>query len=338
MQDYILKIAGTKNCEEANKLVMKLIKSNGTTIKNKYKEPSEIIKKLLKKNGYALYENQYVQWKPANIHSLSREISEFVCDKPNIDFMFDTGISNVEFNKGIFKIITENGIISSKKIIVCIGRSGWRLTNSIFSNFDILNDNNFAYFGFRAEISSSYMKNWNESHCSISKGKMLLGPMSWHGTVIPEDHDDLVISSWRSNEDRWYSDKASFSVICKSEFKNDGFQQAERLGKLAYVLLNNRADKIKIKEYLSTKNDISYIPEYKWFIQEFKEIEKIIPDFIDKGYMHLPNILTYMKNISLNKDFSSSMDGLVAAGESAGVSGIYAAALSGTIAALNITK
>lgn len=332
----VANVVGDNETEIANKIATKLFKNNGPIVKNKNKEPSDLIKKILKKNGYTLSLDTYVQWKPEHIHSLSREISEFIYEKKNMECMFDTEVKDITKEKDGFTILTEYGEIKAKKILLCLGRSGWRLVNNIYSKLSILKNNNFSYFGFRSEISASYMKDWNESHCSAFKDKIHLGPFSWRGTVIPEDHSDLVISAWRSNEDRWATDKTSFSVIIKAENKANGYQQTERLGKLAYILCDSRVGKLRVKDFLSTKNDILYIPEYKWITSEMKEIDKIVPNFIEKGHIYLPDILTYMHTIDLYENFTTKIENLYVAGESAGITGIYAAALSGIISASHI--
>ena len=334
--EKISKVANIKATSSADKIINLLLSNNGPVNETKNKEPSEVTKKHIKKLGYTLNLNNYIQWKPEHIHCLSREMSEKIVESNNIDLFFDTEVFNVEKKNDLFRIDSENGEILSKKILLCSGRSGWRFANKIFNDFGIIKENNFSYFGFRGEISSSCVKDWNECSCSVNKKDIEIGPFSWYGTVIPEDHEDLVISSWRSNEERWSSDKVSFSVISKKEYENKGMQQTERLGKLAYVLSDNRVGKIKIKEFLTTKNDILLIPEYKHIINEIKNVEKLIPNFIEKGYMHLPDIITYKHNITVKEDFSTEVDNLYVAGESAAISGLYSAALSGIIAASTI--
>ena len=334
----VKQIAGAKETISSNNKILPIFKSNGPHLEAKNKEPTDNIKKILKKNGYSLCIDNYIQWKPENVHSLSRNLAEHILEKNNVEMIFDTGVLDITKENDIFIVTTEAGIVKSKKLLLCAGRSGWRFSNNIFNKFGILKNDDNAFFGFRGEISTSYLKEWNESHCTIYKKNIQIGPMSWHGTVIPEDHEDLVISSWRSNEDRWDSDKASFSVIIKAEFKNKGQYQTERLSKLAYILCDNRIGKLKIKDFLVNNNDIHLIPEYNWLNGEIKEINKIMPQFIDKGHIYLPDILTHNHTIQVNKDFSTECENLYVAGESSGIAGIYAAALSGTVAASNIVK
>lgn len=329
--------SGLRNYKRAFDIVNPLFESNGPMIKSKNKLPNESVKKALKDHKYCMKLDNYAQWKPENIHALSRKLSRNIIDRDNLSLMFDCEVFDIEKDNDLFIIKTEIGIIKSKMVLLCAGRSGWRFSNNILTKFNVLDGDNYAYFGFRAEMPSSYLKEWNSSHCSFFRKDIFIGPMCWNGTVIPEDHCDFVISSWRSNEDRWETDKVSFSVMLKKEHKKLGAQQTERLAKLAFILSDNRVGKLRVKEFISAKNlDLFHIPEYDWFHNEMDEIERIIPGFLDKGNIYIPDIITHIKRIKKNKGLLTACRGLFVAGESAGISGIYGSALSGTIAILNI--
>jgi thioredoxin reductase len=329
----VANFSGKRATLKANRFVNMVLEEHGPINAIKNKHPDKNIINKLNNSGYNLDINDYYQWKPENIHSLSRYIANKISDK--VDFYFDNNIDDIDKNK-LFEIKTEKGKILAKNIIFAVGRSGWRFARDIYSKFDMIQSNDDAYFGFMGEIYTGSMKGWNKSHCTIYNDNFIIGPLSWNGTVIPEDHYDLVISSWRSNEDRWRSDKVSFSVIKKVEFKNFGVEQSERLGKLAYILSDNRVGRNKVKDYISHSYDISLIPEYSWFKEFMKEVDEIVPNFVKKGYFYIPNILTFTPKIKINKDLSTNVEGMFVAGESAGMNGILAAAISGCISADNL--
>jgi uncharacterized FAD-dependent dehydrogenase len=285
-----------------------------------------------KKLNFKIQKNEYCQWKPENIHNLSKHMADFILEKGRLDFSFDNTVLDVIKEDKLFTVKTEQGNITGKNILFCVGRSGWRFANKIYKSFNIINSDDYAYFGFRAEMPSSYLKEWNKSHCSLISKNLKIGPLSWKGTVIPEDHDDLVISSWRSNEDRWKSEKVAFSVLIKEKFKDNGLFQTERLGKLAYVLSDNRIGRGKVKELIKD-SEILLIPEYNIIKEKVKLLEKIFPFFIEKASFNIPDIKTDIPNININKEFGTDIPGMFVAGESAGIQGIYAAAISGCIAA-----
>ena len=336
--DNIKSLCGVKAFSSNEKLLKNIMFENGNINESKNKEPAETVKKRLKKFGYSLDLNNYIQWKPESIHSLSRFISEKITDKENLEFMFDTEVKFLSKEKDLFCITTEYGKIYAKKVLLCLGRSGWRLTHNILNLFGIVKQNDYANFGFKVELSAYYMKEWNESHCSMTKDNIKIGPLCWRGTVVPEDHCDLVITAWRSNEDRWHSEKVSFSVIGSMKYDNKGVEQTERLSKLAYVLSDNRVGKIKIKEFMAKTNDIYKVPEYEWFINEMLDVNKIIPNFTERAFMYVPDIITNRINININKNLSTDIEGLFVAGESGGFGGIVDSAMSGLISASNIIR
>jgi hypothetical protein len=240
---------------------------------------------------------------------------------------------DVEKDKDGFIITTEFDSFYCNKLILCLGRSGWRFNNSLINKFNLNKQNDYAMFGFMAEVPAGNLKNWNLAHCSLNKDNIEIGPLSWKGTVIPEDHCDLVISSWRSNENRWLSEKLSFSVKIKQRFENVGAYQTERLAKLAFVLSDSRVGRFKISEYINGHHDISLVPEYDWIKNNIKEFNDIFPSLLQRGYMNIPDIALVRPEININKDLSTDVEGLFVAGESANVTGIISACLTGYIAA-----
>jgi len=334
--DYknVSKKTGIRAASKANRFVQSIMEEHGPIESFKKREPSKEILNNIDRLGYHYLLNNFCQWKPENIHSLSRRIA-LDSENKNINFSFDNNIDDIDIKNNLFYISTEKGLIISKKIIFAIGRSGWRFARDIYEKFKIIKNDNVSFFGFRGEVSCGMMSNWNHSHCTIYNDNLNIGPMSWNGTVIPEDHYDLAISSWRSNEDRWKSDKVSFSVISKKIFNDKGIEQTERLGKLAFILSDNRIGRMRIKDYFNQDFDISYIPEYDWFKDTMKDIEDVIPGFLKKGYFYIPEIKTTIPNIKINNKLSTEIENFYVAGESAGIDGILGAAISGCIAADN---
>jgi len=310
LDDYkkVSKKTGNRIASSADRFVKLVIEDHGPTDVSKNKVPESKIIEKIEKLGYKYDINSFCQWKPENIHSLSRQIARDI--EKRVDFYFDTNVEDITKKNGVFTIKTENETILAKKVILSVGRSGWRFARDIYKKFGLIKNNDYSYFGFRGEVSVGNMKKWNKSHCTVYNDKLCIGPLSWHGTVIPEDHYDLVISSWRSNE--------------------------ERLGKLAFILSDNRVGRNKVKDYLNNNFDISLIPEYEWFKDTMGTVDELIPNFSQKGYFYIPELITGIPKIKINKKLSTEIDNLHVAGESAGISGILGAAISGCIAADNL--
>ena len=300
--------------------------------------PSAVLQKKIHNAGFTLQTNDHYQWKPESIHQLSKIISEDIEKPGNIDFSFDNEVHKISKKKGCFQVSSVNGEYTCKRLLLCVGRSGWRWATKQFKDLDICSDDDYATFGVRVEFSSQYLKEFNKSHCTLTRKDLEIGPFSWFGTVIPEDHADLVISNFRSNEDRWKSDKVSFSLLSPRLFKNEGCYQADRLGKLAFLLFNDRVSKEKIKVLLKNESQLCYLPEYSWLKKSLEELDGIIPNLLARGYMHVPNISPLPAKIKLATNLESEIDGLFVAGESAGVKGIASAAIMGCVAADSVCK
>jgi uncharacterized FAD-dependent dehydrogenase len=329
LQD-VSNISNDKSVKSAKSFVNPILSAHGNIKQEKNKEPSSAIKDLLTKQDYSLSMNDYIQWYPSNFHLLSRTMSSSLEENPNLEFMFDNEALKITKTKNMFTVETETGNVYSKNVLFCVGRSGWRQTKDLFYQFGLVNDDDYCSFGFKGEISTSYMKEWNSSHCTITKDNFTIGPFCWNGTIVPEDHCDLVIANWRDNEARWNTDKVSFSILVKQKFEGKGLDQLERLSKLAYILSDNRVHKEKIKDYLNGNFDLVHIPEYKWFIEQIKEINNVIPNFSEKASLYIPDIKLSIPKININQNFETDIPGLYVAGESAGLYGLYSAMLSGT--------
>lgn len=294
--------------------------------------PSQQLQKKIKEHGYAIKVNDYVQWRPDSIHTLSKVITEKIQDLDHLMYSFNNEVYSLSKKKNGFVIHSESGDYFCKKIIICVGRSGWRWVNKLYKDFGLISGDDYARFGVRAEISSQHMKEFNKSHCVLNKKDLTIGPFCWNGTVIPEDHADLVLSSFRSNEERWKTDKVSFSIISSRHFPNEGIYQSDRLAKLAFLLFNDRVSKEKIKVFLKNKSQLSLLKEYDWLISVFEELDSIIPNFTTKGYYYVPNIIPAASDIKVGKNLETEIDGMWVAGESAGLQGILSAAMSGAMA------
>jgi uncharacterized FAD-dependent dehydrogenase len=300
--------------------------------------PSITANKRITKSGFNIELNDYIQIYPKNIHSLSKEIVNAIESNGNITFNFDNEVHKISKENNVFTIQTDYQSVTCDKIIIAAGRSGWRWVNEVYKNFNIIKDNNTAKFGIRVELDSSYLKEFNTSHCVLSKNDITIGPFSWHGTIIPEDHVELAISAFRSNENRWKTNKVSFTLIKDVNYINEGVEQASRIGQLTFILTNDRIAKEKISHIMNDSSKISIMPEYSWLKSAINELSEVIPDISSKAYFHSPTLLPLASKININSNLESDISGMFIVGESAGIQGILSAACTGIIAADSIMK
>jgi thioredoxin reductase len=329
----VAKLVGDENTQTAYNWVIDTLSNIDSFKISKDKYPISKISKKIKKLGYNIFLNDYIQIYPKDVHALSRFMAAHFEKNKNITFNFDTEIIDIDKKDDLFIINAEGQLFKSKKLILAVGRSGWRWAAKIYNKFNIIKNNDFAKFGIRIEMNSSILKDFNKSTCTITKDELEIGPFNWFGTIIPEDHLDMAISAFRSNENRWKTDKVMFPIISNRFYINKGLEQTDRLAKLTFILSNDRILKEKISNILLNKSKISVIPEYDWLKNTIMELSSIIPDICTKAYFHVPTINPIAPEINLKENLESEIKDMFIAGESTGVSGILAASIMGCIAA-----
>lgn len=295
----------------------------------KDRSPNVAVEKRLKKLGYNIVLNNYVQVYPKEIHALSKYMAETIEQNKNITFCFDNEVMRVTKQKNMFVVTTEDQEYRCKKLVIAVGRSGWRWAKELYANFGIIDNNDVARFGVRIETNSNIMKEFNRSNCSLIKEDVEIGPFSWFGTVIPEDHLDMAISAFRSNENRWKTDKVSFNLIGNRPFPGTGFEQTDRIGKLTFVLANDRIIKERVSSVLAGRSKLSMIKEYDWLKSSIIELGNAIPEILTKAYFHVPTITPLAPKINIGDNLETEVDGMFVVGESAGISGILSAGIMG---------
>lgn len=341
LNDVLLakKIVGPKKSKSAQDWFMEVLANINTfkTVKDKF--PSASMMKKIKKQGYDIELNDYIQTYPKDIHALSKYMSEELEQSKNISYSFDNEVVDIRKQKNMFVITSEESEFKCKKLILAVGRSGWRWATEVYNNFGIVEENNLSKFGIRIEMNSNILREFNKSSCTLEKNDNIkIGPFSWSGSIIPEDHVDMAISAFRSNENRWKTDKVSFNFIGSRTYPDKGFEQTNRLGQLTFVLANDRIIREKVSSILNDRSKISIIPEYHWLKESLSEFSEVIPEITSKAYFHIPTIIPHVPKINIGTNLETEVSGLYVAGESTGTPGILFAAITGIVAADMVCK
>jgi len=315
-----------------SKWVLDQLKNISNIKETKNQSPTASLQKKIKQDGFEISHSNYYQWYPEQIHLLSKNIVDRMQDNKNLIFSFENEVYKILKKKNYFLVSTSQGDFACKKILLCAGRSGWRWVNNLYKEFGLVTEDQGS-FGIRAEIGSQYMKEFNQSHCTISNEEIEIGPLNWFGTVIPEDHADLVLSGFRSNEVRWKSDKVSFSILNKNLFKNDGVNQIDRIAKLSFIIANDRVAKDKIKNILNKNSQLNLLPEFSWLTDTLNKVNNFIPELISKGSFFIPEVNPLCSKINIKNNLETDIEDFFVAGESAGYKGLLFAAASGAAAA-----
>ncbi len=311
----------------------------------KSKQPSPYIKKTINDKGFDLRLHEYEQWVPKQIRQLAEISAEKIEATGNIFLSFDTEVFSFLKKGKQFVIHTSHGEFNCKRVILGVGRTGWRWVNKQYKDLGILTDDKTnVRYGVRVEMPSSALKDFHKSHCSLLRNDLIVGPMYWMGSIIQEDHENMTIAAFRVNEERWKTDKVFFSVQRNMPFieapkpvrgfiPQDTCTYINRLAQLSHCISGDRVGREKITNFSKGIGDLAQIPEYKWIMSTFKEIEPIFPNLISRGYFHVPDVDTSISKINIANNLETEIDGLFVAGECAGIKGIAAAGILGAVAA-----
>lgn len=337
----VSEIIGESDTNKSYEKVLSLVKKTCNVKFIKDDGPSQNIIDKLEQNNYKIINNSYFQLIPQDIHSISKQISKDFYDlQDRVNLLFDYEVKEIFCQNKIYNIIMDRLEVKAKKILFSVGRSGWRFAHEVFKKLGLIENNDYAKYGIRIETPTDNLLEFNKSPCSIVKDNIEIGPFQWNGTVIPEDHVDIATTSFRSNEARWKTDKVSFDFMINSFIKDKGIEQKDRLAKLAFILSNDRVLKEKLVSLCTKKSKISVIPEYNElipFINDFANTN-ISPGLILKSYFYSPTISTTSSKVNLDKNLQSNLDNFYIAGECSGISGLLAAAVMGTHAAISMLK
>ena len=305
--------------------------------------PSKSMIRKLSKLNLDVELNDFVQVIPKEIHQFSKKINKILDKNPNLISRYHTDIVSVVKDGELFLLTDhDDNEYYCKKVLFCVGRSGWRVAQSIFKDFNLELENDFGKYGVRLETSCDNLKEFNKSSCTVKsfKNKVLnweIGPFSWNGTVIPEDHQDTAIASFRSNENRWKTDKVSFNLFLNNKLDNKGMEEVDRLAKLTFILTNDRVSKEKVSSLINKRSKVSILSEYNKLIPIIKEVSEFLPQVYQKCHFHAPSIMPLCGKVK-TKNFQTDVNGLYIAGETLGESGLLFSALSGLLSADSLLK
>ena len=243
--EKVLEVADGRRVKAINRWVYRHLNEVNPAKIVRSRTPAAALQTKIQKAGFEFSTRDYQQWRPDCIHQLSRLVAERIEDAGNVTWSFDNEVFEIAKRGGNFVIDTEAGEFKCKRLILCVGRSGWRWVNKLYRDLGILTSDDVAKYGVRIELPAQYLKEFNKSHCLLERdavqvGQLQVGPFHWGGSIIQEDHADMTIAAFRSNEDRWKSDKAFFSIIKMQEYEDEGCAQTNRLAQLCFLLSGDR--------------------------------------------------------------------------------------------------
>ena len=219
---------------------------NDTTCKLYHSNNSEFHKLCLQNN---------LKLQNASIRHLGTDINykiltnmyEYLVNN-NVDFYFNTTVSNIILLDNNYTIYTDNHIFESRYCVVAVGRSGHELIANICKALNIKTKANRADIGVRVEIPYDIFSHITEElyeskivHITNTyEDRVRTFCMNPHGIVVNENTNGIVTVNGHSYEDpSKHTNNTNFALLVGQKFTepfNDSVTYCESIVKLSNML------------------------------------------------------------------------------------------------------
>jgi len=143
------------------------------------------------------------------------------------------------------------------------------------------------YIGVRIEISNRTLKikeladvyNKNNNDAKIFD-------VNENGRITVEKTKEMIIARGKK-EDRIHTGLINFSVMLPVNCDN---KEVERIIKIINVLGNDRLIRERVKTFVLGQSALNKMPEFVGLIAVFKNMNKIIPGFVEAAWYYAPEV------------------------------------------------
>ncbi|MFZ5944975.1 MAG: NAD(P)/FAD-dependent oxidoreductase [Bacillota bacterium] len=354
-----------------------LLKFDGKSVKYKSLSKEEYIKysDFLKQYGLNF---KYYQVRHIGSYNLKNIINNFIThlkQNKNIYFMFNTEVENIfPFNNNFLINYEKNKYIKAKKVIVAAGKVGSDWVEKTLSSIGCKFEDNQFYFGVRVEsrkeaisdlfkfsLDPKFSRVYEDGskikvHCACREGKIAI--LNYNSNALVGGH---TIFTSKNNNVGEVPHSSNFNVLMS--INPNKYLNPEKIlnrfkkhsnNKLFVQLLGDFIDNKKSDSYGVVKptneriltfgnireltEDIHFFPDK--FLNFISRLNKIVPGIVDRdNLLYAPAIEWWMSKIIVDQKMQTSVPGLFAVGDGAGLSqGIVHSAATGIIAAKQILK
>ena len=289
--------------------------------------------------------------------------------RKNIDFQFNTAVTEIRQAEGGYLLETANGDeYLSKYLIAAPGRSGAEWFAHQCQKLGLPMTNNQIDIGVRVECRNEVMEKVNEA---LYESKLIGYPKPFKnkvrtfcqnpgGFVAQENYDnDLAVVNGHSYKEL-KSDNTNLAILCSHNFSypfNQPIAYAQKVGELTnmlaagHILVQRFGDILDGKrtweKELAQSNvrptlpdavagDITAAMPYRAMtniINFIQAMDHVVPGFASyETLLYSPELKFYSNRIKMDTDFNTSVEGLHCLGDSSGwTRGLMMASVMGVI-------
>ena len=190
----------------------------------------------------------------ASVRHLGTDINYIVLEnlynylKDKVEFYFDTQVDSVSMDNGTYNIITQDGIYSSEKCIISVGRSGSKWMETVCRDLDISTKSNRVDLGVRVELPATVFAHLTDElyeskivyRTEKYGDKVRTFCMNPKGSVVNENTNGIITVNGHSYEDpEKQTDNTNFALLVAQHFSEpfkDSNGYGESIARLSNML------------------------------------------------------------------------------------------------------
>ena len=297
--------------------------------------------------------------------------------KEHIDFHFLTPVKALRVTEdGGYEAETDKGTFCGSKCIISVGRSGSKWMESVCEALDIPTKSNRVDIGVRvelpAEVFAPITDELYESKIVYKtekyQDKVRTFCMNPRGAVVNENTNGIVTVNGHSYEDpALHTENTNFAMLVSTHFTKPfgepirygnyiaqlgnmltgGGVMVQRLGDL---LLGRRTDESRLAKSTTrptlktaVPGDLSFVLPHRHLtsiIEAMRAFDKLAPGLYSRNtLLYGVEVKFYSSKVNVNNRFETSVSGLYAIGDGAGITrGLMQASVTGVCVARDIKK
>ena len=349
LYEYIGKSKATELMEYVDEINVKF----GGECTKLYSTTGTKFKKLCMQNGLHLLD--------ASVRHLGTDINYVVLEnlythlKDKVDFLFNAPAKTIKQKEnGDYEIVTENEVITAKKCIVSVGRSGSKWMESICTELEIPTSSNRVDLGVRVELPAEIFSHLTDElyeskivyRTKMYEDKVRTFCMNPKGAVVSENTNGIVTVNGHSYEDPAKQTKnTNFALLVAKHFSEpfrDSNGYGESIARLSNMLgggiivqrfgdliQGKRSTEKRIRESFTqptlnaTPGDLSLVLPKRildGIIEMIYALDKIAPGTADVDtLLYGVEVKFYNMEVSVDENLESCKKGLFIIGDGSGI-------------------
>ena len=287
--------------------------------------------------------------------------------KEKVDFFFRTPVRRVETNEDGYRVVTEKGEYTCEKCIISVGRSGSKWMQRVCEELEIPTKSNCVDIGVRVELPAELFSHLTDElyeskivyRTEKFEDRVRTFCMNPRGIVVNENTNGIVTVNGHSYEDpAKQTNNTNFALLVSKNFTKPfrtPIEYGKKIAQLSNMLCGNRImvqtfgdfrrgrrsteDRMCRNNLIPTlkdavPGDLSLVLPHRIMVdleEMIFALDKVTPGIAsDETLLYGVEVKFYSNRVVVNNEFETSVKGLYAIGDGAGITrGLQQASANG---------